>query len=266
MNIRGISTSLYGFYFGYERIHGSQPTLEQVMEDCARTGVDAIEVDPTETTIALTKQFGLQISATYIGLPLHQSWESLKAEEQLPDILRRMADTGVGDLLINADPKGGWGSNERKTEEEVRRQGENLVRLEELIHPYGIKLCFHNHGATKQLAEADLRSIIEYGGSQIGFCIDTGWAHVAGYDPLQWVDDYPGRVNAVHLRNQLGAIPAEDLIDGEINLTAFINKLKDIQYSGWLALELYHPAETGAERTLVEDMKRSVNFVKSILI
>ncbi|MFC5653813.1 sugar phosphate isomerase/epimerase family protein [Paenibacillus solisilvae] len=264
MNIKGFSTGMYGWHERYG-MDGKEPTWEEIFRDCAESGVDAVEIDPTPELAAAAKACGLTISGTYVGLALHEPFEALDIEASVLPAARRLAEAGGSDLVINADPKGGWGIAELKTEEEFKRQGDNLSRIEAAVRPLGLKVSLHNHAADKHNAEGDLRSVIDYSSPEVGLCIDMGWAHVAGCDPIEWIRRYPERVAAFHLRNQMGAIPTEDLLEGEIDMRLLMEELAAIGYQGWLAFELWHRDDNHPERTMVEDVRRSAEYLKQCI-
>jgi inosose dehydratase len=264
MKIKGFSTNMYGWQDKCWQ-EGKDPSWEELFRDCAESGVDAVEIDPEQELLKLVQENGLSVSGAYVGLLLHEPFEALRIEETVLPVARRVAESGGGDLVINADPKGGWGSPELKTEEEFRRQGDNLTRIAATVQPYGLKVSMHNHAATKHNAEGDLRSVIDYASPEVGLCIDTGWAHVAGLDPIELIRKYPDRVYAFHLRNQIGEIPTEDLVEGEIDMRQLVGALSGIGYEGWLAFELLHRQEPRPKRTMIEDVRRSVEYLKQLI-
>lgn len=263
MNILGFSTGMYGWNERYWLDHQREASWEELFRDCAESGMDAVEIDPQPEWVQLAKDFGLQISGAYVGLPLHEA--GLNIEDSVMPVARRLAEAGGRDLLINADPKGGWGVSLPKTEDEFKRQGEYLAQIASAVRALGLKVSMHNHADDRHNAEGDLRSVIEYSSSDVGLCIDTGWAYAAGFDPVDWVRQYTDRVYAFHLRNQNGKIPAEDLVEGDIDMRQLIRVLDQINYQGWLALELWHPEDTRPQRSMVEDTRRSIQYLKKII-
>ncbi|MGF7049940.1 sugar phosphate isomerase/epimerase [Paenibacillus sp. DS2015] len=263
MNSKGYSSAHYGFMHEYERLNGTPIPLEILMRKIAESGVSAFESDPTDELVSLAKEYGLSISAAYVGMNLHESADSLQLDNNLLPLLERMACHEVPTLLLNANPKGGWSSPEVKTDDELKRQGENIARIDEIAKAYGIVCCFHNHGATRLLAEGDLRSVTEFAGKEVKLCIDAGWAHVAGFDPIAWIRTYSDRVHAVHLRNQRGPVPSVQFDEGELDAAELLSTLSEIGYSGWLTFELYHLLETSSALSVAEATKRSVAFTEN---
>lgn len=264
MKIKGFSTNMYGWQDSYWQ-QGKDPSWEELFRDCQESGIDAVEIDPTSKLLSLAKAHSLSVSGAYVGLPLHEPFESLRVEEIVLPVAGRVAEAGGADLVINADPKGGWGSPELKTEEEFKRQGDNLSRIAAAVGPLGLKVSMHNHAAVRHNADGDLRSVIDYASPEVGLCIDTGWAHVAGHDPIALIRQYPEKVYAFHLRNQLGTLPTEDLLEGDIDMRGLIRALAGCGYNGWMAFELLHRKDSRPKRTMIEDVRRSVDYVKNLI-
>jgi sugar phosphate isomerase/epimerase len=269
MRIKGISTGMYGWQERYWR-EGKDAEWAELFRDCAQAGVAAVEIDPFPEVAELAAGYGLSVSASYVGLPLHEPLGWSELEDLVLPVAERLARAGGSDLLINADPKGGWGAPERKTEDEFKRQGEQLTRIADAVRSFGLNVCMHNHAADRHNAEGDLRSVIEYAAPDVGLCIDTGWAHAAGIDPLQWIRQYPGRVYAFHLRNQqsavsAGSIPTANLAEGDIDMRGIVMELAALGYSGWLGLELLQPPEPPAGYNMIEQVKTSIDYLNRLM-
>ena len=260
MNVLGFSTNLYGWQEQYWAA-GKEVSLREIFEKCVEAGLDAIEVDPTEEVVALANEFGLKISGGYMGLPFHEP--NIDLEATVIPMAKRLAAVGAKELIINADPKGGWGDDSQpKTEEEFKRQGEYFSQIAAKVKDLGLRVSMHNHAADQHNAEGDLRSVFEYASSDVGLCLDTGWAHVAGQDCAELINTYKDRIYSLHLRNQEGAVPTEEIALGEIDMANVVQALKDINYEGWFTFELLHTAEVGAKRTLTEATARSIDYLK----
>src|SRR5690606_34755029 len=164
MNILGFSSGMYGWYERHWMDFKEEPSLDEIFRSCAEAGLDAVEVDAQPEIVQLAKSYGLAISGSYIGLPLHES--SINIEETVMPVARRLSEVNGRDLLINADPKGGWGVALKKTEDEFKRQGEHLSNIADVVRDLGLKVSMHNHADDKHNAEGDLRSVIEYSRSE----------------------------------------------------------------------------------------------------
>ena len=262
--MQGVSTATYGWQERY-RADGVPFSLDRMLRDVAAAGFDAIEIDPEGGAAAACTRFGLRVSGAYVGVPLHLPWPEWEPERSVLDLAQHLAAAGARDVVVNADPKGGWAARQSKSEDELRRQGDNLSRLAAAVSAAGLRLSMHNHADRRADCEGDLRSVVEYASPEVGLCVDTGWAMVAGCDPVAWVRQHRDRVRAVHLRNQRGTVPTEDLLDGDMDLGAMIAALRGVGYAGWMTFELWHPESTRPQRSMLEDAQRSVREVRRLL-
>ena len=57
-------------------------------------------------------------------------------------------------------------------------------------------------------------------------------------------------------------MPTEDLLEGDLDCAALLAGLPG--YSGWLTLELWHPESMTPRRSMVEDVRRSVEALRSL--
>ncbi|MEH7745698.1 sugar phosphate isomerase/epimerase [Neobacillus drentensis] len=261
MNIRGFSSNMYGWSERWKR-DGKTPEWDELFRACAESGLDAVEIDADTEKLKLARSYGLAISASYIGLPLHVPFNTLDVEQSILPFAERLAAAEGSDLLLNADPIN-WKNVVSKSEDHFKQQGENLSRISELVTPMGLKVCLHNHAADNHNATGDLRSVVQYADTSVGLCVDTGWAFVSGCNPIEWVNTYPDRINAFHLRNQHGGMPTEDLLEGDIDFSSLMASAASAHYNGWLALELWHPDCIQPFRSMGEDVQRSINYLRS---
>lgn len=246
------------------KMDGKKPDWGEIFDACREAGLDAVEIDATPEKHRLARACGLSVSASYLGLPLHLPFEELDIHKTVLPFAERLAATEGTDLILNADPID-WKSPVQKTEEQFQYQGENLSRIAELVTPMGLEVCLHNHSTDSYTAEGDLRSVIDYADKNVGLCVDTGWAHVAGMNPIAWITSYPERIFAFHFRNHRGNVPTEDLLEGELDIEAVVDAAKAADYEGWFSLELWHPEETRPERSMTEDVRRSIDYLKEII-
>lgn len=231
---------------------------------CAEAGLDAVETDPQPEKLAVARSFGLAVSASYIGLPLHLPFAQLDVERAVRPVAERLADAGGRHLILNADWPGGYSSPPVKTDKQAKQQGENLSRIAGLVNELGLRVSMHNHADKRQRAEMDLKSVVSYADPLVGLCLDTGWAYVAGCDPVQWMRDHPERIRSFHLRNHRGTVPTEDLLDGDVDIPGLLQAAAAAGYEGWLTLELWHPETMQPDRPMVEDTRRSIDYLRGI--
>lgn len=261
MSVAGVSTGLYGWTERFKR-DGVEWDWTSLVAACAESGVDAIETDPTPERLAVLRDVGLSVSAAYVGLPLTLPFDDLDIPRTVLPVAERLAAAGGRDLLVNADPVD-WKTPARKSGDDARRQGENLSRIADAVGPLGLPVALHNHAADSHNAQQDLESVVLHADDAVGLCVDTGWAHVAGHDPVKWLRDHPTRIRAVHLRNQRGRVPTEDLLDGDLDFAEIVAALDG--FDGWLTMELWHPEPMRPTTSMIAAHRRSAEFLRRLV-
>ena len=83
-----------------------------------------------------------------------------------------------------------------------------------------------------------------------------------GHDPVRWLREHPGRIRAVHPRNQRGTVPTEDLLEGNLDFAEVMEALHG--FGGWLTLELWHPQSMRPATSMVESTRRSAELLRRL--
>jgi len=243
----------------------TEKTLDTFLREATKAGYEAVEAADAGLGRA-AQTYGLEVCGTYASGPLHRPWAELDADSAFMAPARTVVELGGDYLVVNADPKGSWSQRERKSEDELKRQGENLSRLAHAVGEMGLRLLLHNHADSATLHLDDLRSVTEFSTPEVGVCLDTGWALVSEDDPVARVRSLGARLGGLHLRNHRGKVPTEWLGSGDMNVGAFVQALKDVGYSGWLTTELWHRADTAATISLVEAQQRTVSLLRRLWV
>ena len=76
MDTKGFSSGMYGWLV--DRNEGS---IDEILRECAASGLDALEIDPTVENIEKTLSLHMGVSGSYWGAPLHERWEMLQTDE-----------------------------------------------------------------------------------------------------------------------------------------------------------------------------------------
>lgn len=260
MRIRGVSTALYGWMERFAR-EGIEWNWDSLYGACADAGVDAVETDPFPEKLAILHRLGLRVSSSYVGIPLTVPFNEIDLAGRILPTAERLANAGGTTLLLNADPVE-WGDGAAKTLNDAKLQGENISRIAEEVKKLGLETALHNHSADHDDAQRDLESVVLHASEDVGLCIDTGWAVVAGHDPIAWARAYPARVLALHLRTIAGDAPAEDLATGEPRINDLLDALPE--FTGWVGIELWHPHSMNPRGRMVDAVRRSAELVRSL--
>lgn len=240
-----------------------EKTLEVFIREAAEAGYDGV-ANYEEGIGEMAARYGVRVAGAYAGAKCHEGFEEVDPAGETIALAQAVAELGGDFLTVNCDPKGAWDNRERKTEDELKRQGENLTRLADQITPLGLDLVMHNHAVSNDLHLDDLRSVTEFAGDSVYFCLDTGWAQTSGDEPIARIRAMGARLRGVHLRNQFGEKPTEWLGEGDIDMAECIGALKEIGYDGWLTTEIYYRADTDLSASLVDNQTRTVTLLREL--
>ena len=138
--------------------------------------------------------------------------------------------------------------------------------LEELVKEYDIRIGIHNHGIHSTYGNPNtVRNIIKHRDARIGVCMDTGWIASARLDPAKVFKDYDGRVFDIHLKDkkvnttEKGDVATDTALgEGNANLVALFEVLKEAKYTGVMAVETDSNLKDPTEH-----MTKAAAFVKS---
>ncbi len=262
MQVKGIAANRWAWVSEANR-PASEKNLDVFLREAAEAGYDAVEA-ADENLADSARRYGLEVCGTYVSGPLHRPWDELDVDRAILKPARAAAELGADYLVVNADPKGSWSRRERKSEDELKRQGENLSRLGEAVTPLGLRLLLHNHADSAPLHLDDLRSVTEFSAAVVGICLDTGWALVSGDDPVERVRALGPRLGGLHLRNHRGRVPTEWLGQGDLDVAAFVRALAETDYCHWLTTELWHREDASPRISLLEAQRRTVDLLRRL--
>jgi sugar phosphate isomerase/epimerase len=119
---------------------------------------------------------------------------------------------------------------------------ELLDYVEEKVKEYDIKLAIHNHGPGDKLypSAESAYVLIKDRDKRMGLCVDIGHTKRINRDPEQDVKDFFDRVLDIHIKD-VTAADAEGktciIGRGVINFPSFMKAVKELGYTGTLALE-----------------------------
>jgi inosose dehydratase len=143
------------------------------------------------------------------------------------------------------------------TRDEVLAYAGKLSELAKWSEDEGVKLSYHHHmGSMIQDAE-DIDWLMEGSDPALTLLFDTGHLHFAGADPVAVLDKWADRVHHVHFKDvrqpvldgvlakngsfldavAAGAFTVPGDPEGCIDFDAVTNKLKAMDYTGWIVVE-----------------------------
>ena len=104
---------------------------------------------------------------------------------------------------------------------DVHRWAKELNEYGDELAREGLMMIYHNH--TQEFAPCEGKRIIdvlleETNPETVGFELDAGWCAAAGYDPIEHVQRYAGRIKLIHVKESsevIGPLPPIDIAKAE---------------------------------------------------
>lgn len=193
---------------------------EAVLGRLARAGAKGCEIgqrffgtENRERLLKALEQNHVELSGMHCnGLKLMELLDNpQKSEEELTATAKFVAPmknknviaTGGVDIEAIGELPISDGATEKELHnpESVRRMAVTLNRIVGNIRrEYGVQVHYHNH--SWEFADGGLifHTLMEFA-PEVQFALDTGWAAVSGFDPVELLEKYPDRFHYVHLRD-----------------------------------------------------------------
>jgi inosose dehydratase len=134
--------------------------------------------------------------------------------------------------------------------------------LEELVARYDIRIAIHNHGPEDELWQFPqaILEAVEGRDSRIGACVDTGHYLRSGVDPIEAIRLLGSRVLGVHFKDYDRDLNEVIPGDGQLDVAAALEALRDVGFNGPLSLEYEeHPEDP------VPHMKVALERISGVL-
>lgn len=143
----------------------------------------------------------------------------------------------------------------RLSPDEIRAYGARLGDLAKWMADRGMPMAYHHHMGTIIETEEDIDRLMEATPDEVGLCFDTGHLAFAGGNVLATLDRWAHRVRHVHFKDIRPAVIATvrerdksflDAVidgaftvpgDGAIDFQAVADRLKAMNYDGWIVVE-----------------------------
>ena len=259
----------------FEQDYGQrqQKTLDHADEIFAtlqQAGYRAVELtsnffppEKTNDTLALLDKRGLVLPIAYIGGPMHNDASKQTVETALAYAERLKPHKGLEAISFNCDPKPAHAS---KSDAELATEAQALEQLGVALNRMKLRLLVHQHAPEMADHAREWRYFVKNTTAKnVGICMDTHWTLRGGEDVMQILREAGKRVGDVHLRNSKDGVWLEELADGEVDYRAVAAHLKQIDYRGWLTVELAWDPKTQKTRPLGENLRRSREYAERVL-
>jgi inosose dehydratase len=261
-----VGSNIYGWGQYAQRENRKLDTSEVMasLRDCGYDYLESnLEVSRPEENGQFAEQLkarGLQPVSLYTGGRFH---ESGKAEETVARIVaaaKVCQQAGFSVLSCNPDPIG-----REKTEEELKVQAAALSSLGRELKAFGMALGIHHHMPEMANKAREFHYDFEHSKpDEVGFCYDVHWVWKGGVAPADALAKYGNRVVTWHLRQSRDRIWWEDLDTGDIDFSAVSAVAKARRLPRRFTVELALEQETKVTRSVVENHRRSREFVRRV--
>ena len=244
------------------------PILDRIFADMSYAGLDGIELmhtalrpaDSVETIRVLSKKHSLAVIGTSFGGNL---WNGEQHEGILQDartVVNRLADVGGRTFGVSVGK-----APQLKTPAQLDAQAELLRELIALCQSRGVTLNLHNHTYEVENDMHDLKGTLSRI-PDVKLGPDLNWLLRGGVDPVAFIKRFGKAIVFLHLRDQKAdGRWSEALGEGAMDYPAIAGALRETRFQGDAVIELAHERDFKPTRPLRESLKRSREFVRTVL-
>jgi inosose dehydratase len=261
-----VGSNIYGWgqYAQREKRKLDVGEVIQALRDC---GYDYLEnfmnVNNPDANAAFAEQLksrGLKPVSLYTGARLHEAGRADETVEKILSACKVCARAGFKIISCNPDPIG-----REKTDEELKTQAAALQKLGAGLKALGMRLGIHNH--LPEMANKAREFHYNFKNTDpelVGFCYDVHWVWKGGVMPIEALKLYGNRVVTWHLRQSRNNVWWEDLDSGDIDYEEVARYAKEHKLAPIYTVELAIEGGTKITRSVVENHKRSREFVRKV--
>lgn len=261
-----VGSNIYG-WGQYAQRDNKKLDVEEVISALRDTGYDYLEsnmdVARPEENARFAGQLrakGLQPVSLYTGARVHEAGKASEVVAKILAAAKVCQQAGFRVISCNADPIG-----REKTDEELNTQAAALTELGEGLNALGLKLGLHQHLPEMANKAREFHYIFRHTKpTVVGFCYDVHWVWKGGVMPLDALKEYGERVVTWHLRQSRNGIWWEDLDTGDVDYAAVAQYAKEHQLARRFSVELALEAGTKITRSVVENHRRSREYVRRV--
>ncbi len=247
--------------------------LDAVLGEVRAAGFRAVEGflrdffgsdERAERTRQLVTKHKIILAGLYSGGKLYEEQAGRKAVASILEQARRAKAYPSLFIDVNPDP---LPRGAKKTDEQLATQVRLLNDLGRQLAEMGMQLVIHQHAPEIRHGAREHRYNIRHvDPSVVGFCIDTDWFKRGGEDPLTLTRETGRKIKAVHLRNGKDGVWMETFGPGDIDYEAIAKYLREIEFKGWLSLELAVEKRTRITRGIVENHRLGRAYLESVFL
>ena len=261
-----MGSNIYG-WGQYAQRENRKLDVEEVISALRDTGYDYLEsfmdaARPEENArfAAQLRTKGLQPVSLYVGARLHEAGKAGEVVNKVLAAAKVCREAGFQVLSCNADPIG-----REKTDEELKTQSAAMSELGEGLNALGLRLGIHQHLPEMANKAREFHYVFDHTKpGVVGWCYDVHWVWKGGVMPLDALRQYGERVVTWHLRQSRQGIWWEDLDKGDVDYVAVAAYAREHKLPRRFSVELALENGTKITRSVVENHRRSREFVRRV--
>ena len=195
--------------------------------------------------VQVIKDLGMELKATHCSYTTH---------DEAQRMIDAAKETGMEYMIVPYTP-----DNVRETADGWKAVAENYNKMGEMCNKVGLKFGYHNHEFEFEALDGIIPQelLIESTDPDlVYFEADLFWVTKGGYDPLELLRKYPGRIPVFHVKDASPELEGTTVGEGIIDFEAIFNAGKgDV-------LEYYF-VEDEREDAPFENIKADYDFITS---
>lgn len=244
------------------------PALETAFADLSAAGIEAIELmeralrhdDALRRIGRLSREHNLPVIGSSWDGPTWDRARHAALYEDAEIVVDRLGRLGGRHLGVSVGD-----AKRRKTDAELDAQAEFLRGLDSICRANGVQMNLHNHIYEVQEDEYDLKgTLARIPDAKLG--PDLDWLTGAKVNPVDFIRRHGKRLVYLHLRDRRkDGVWSEAMGEGAIDYVAIGKALREVGFSGDVAIELAHPKDFKPTRPLRDSWKMSREYVRKTL-
>ncbi len=214
------------------------PAQPDVLAEAKLCGFDGVEIgahyldwENPQAFRALLDRLGLKLSGVHIGGDIFNPANVRRVRAAVEQVATCAASLGAPYVLFSGLLLDG------ATPADLESEAREVQHAAQICARHGLSLLYHNHWWEIEADYAYLRYHLAHTDpALVSFCLDLGWVHRAGGDPLAAVDLLGGRARYFHLRDDTPEQVWKGLGEGVMDLVPLLRKVGALR-PAWVAIE-----------------------------
>lgn len=239
----------------------SPATYWTATEEISRLNIGATEADNSIAKFDISygsaefrersRKTGVRLIGVYQALWLHDTQKLPEMRSKIHSVARFLKESGAEYIALGWDVPSSGGQLYRRTPGDVTRTVHAMDELGRIsLEEHGILAAFH---AERDIPKEMILQILDQTNPKyIRLCADVGHFTAAGLNAVQTIKTYASRLAASHWKDYdpklpgphyLGSEASGDFVElgkGIVDFPALADLYRQIDFDGWVQLELDH--------------------------